>query len=123
MTNFTINLVCAILMVLSNTLLKHSLTGSSIKWEGKLIDWICQIILLFKKPIMWCALSVFISANLMWLFILSSQKMNIAYPLQITLVFIISTTFTMYIFGEKLNYSGVLGLIAILGGIFLLIRN
>lgn len=123
MINFKINLLCAILMVLSNTLLKHALTGSCIKWEGKLIDWICQIILLFKKPIMWCALSVFIGANIMWLFILSSQKMNIAYPLQITLLFIISTTFTMYFFGEKLNYSGAVGLVAILGGIFLLIRN
>jgi len=123
MTNISINFFCAILMVLSNTLLKRVLTDSGIIWEGKIFNWLHQFILLLKKPLMWYAITAFISANLLWVFILSSQKMNIAYPLQITLVFALTTIVSLYIFEEKLNHSGIIGLVSIIIGIILLIKN
>jgi multidrug transporter EmrE-like cation transporter len=110
-------------MVLSNTLLKRVLTDSGIIWEGKIFNWLHQFILLLKKPLMWYAITAFISANLLWVFILSSQKMNIAYPLQITLVFALTTIVSLYIFEEKLNHSGIIGLVSIIIGIILLIKN
>ena len=123
MTNISIIFFCAILMVLSNTLLKRVLTDSGIIWEGKIFNWLHQFILLLKKPLMWYAITAFISANLLWVFILSSQKMNIAYPLQITLVFALTTIVSLYIFEEKLNHSGIIGLVSIIIGIILLIKN
>ena len=123
MTNISINFFCAILMVLSNTLLKRVLTDSGIIWEGKIFNLLHQFILLLKKPLMWYAITAFISSNLLWVFILSSQKMNIAYPLQITLVFALTTIVSLYIFEEKLNHSGIIGLVSIIIGIILLIKN
>ena len=123
MTNISIIFFCAILMVLSNTLLKRVLTDSGIIWEGKIFNWLHQFILLLKKPLMWYAITAFITANLLWVFILSSQKMNIAYPLQITLVFALTTIVSLYIFEEKLNHSGIIGLVSIIIGIILLIKN
>ena len=123
MTNISIIFFCAILMVLSNTLLKRVLTDSGIIWEGKIFNWLHQFILLLKKPLMWYAITAYISANLLWVFILSSQKMNIAYPLQITLVFALTTIVSLYIFEEKLNHSGIIGLVSIIIGIILLIKN
>lgn len=123
MINITINLFCAILMVLSNTLLKRLLSDSGIIWEGKIFQYLYQFILLLKKPLMWCAITAFISANLLWVFILSSQKMSIAYPLQITLLFVFSTIISFYVFEEKINHTGIIGLFSIIIGITLLIKN
>ena len=121
--NISINIFCAALMVFSNTLLKLILKNSSVTWNGKLIDWLYQFVLLLKKPSMWCAIILFIFSNLLWVFILSTQKMSVVYPLQITLVFVFSTTVTYFIFDERMSYTGIIGLIIIISGILLLIKN
>lgn len=121
--NISINIFCASLMVFSNALLKLSLKNSSIAWNGKLIDWLYQFAFLLKKPSMWCAIILFVFSNLLWVFILSYQKMSVAYPLQITLVFVFSTIITFFIFDERISYSGIIGLIFIISGILLLIKN
>ena len=121
--NISINIFCAALMVFSNTLLKFTLKNSSITWNGKLIDWLYQFILLLKKTSMWCAIILFVFSNLLWVFILSYQKMSIAYPLQITLVFVFSTSVTFFVFDERMSYSGFIGLIIIISGILLLVKN
>lgn len=121
--NISINIFCAALMVFSNTLLKFTLKNSSITWNGKLIDWLYQFILLLKKPSMWCAIILFVFSNLLWVFILSYQKMSVAYPLQITLVFVFSTSVTFFVFNERLSYSGIIGLIIIISGVLLLVKN
>ena len=123
MNNISLNLLCAFLMVLSNTLVKRTLMDSGIHWEGKFLDSIHQFILLFKKTSMWFAITAFVFAYLLWVFILFSQKMSVAYPLQITFVFLLSTIFSFYVFGEKLNYTGIIGLVSIIIGITLLIKN
>ena len=121
--NISVNIFCAALMVFSNTLLKFTLKNSSITWNGKLIDWLYQFILLLKKPSMWCAIILFVFSNLLWVFILSYQKMSVAYPLQITLVFVFSTSVTFFVFDERMSYSGIIGLIFIISGILLLVKN
>ena len=121
--NISINIFCAALMVFSNTLLKFTLKNSSITWNGKLIDWLYQFAFLLKKPSMWCAIILFVFSNLLWVFILSYQKMSVAYPLQITLVFVFSTIITFFIFDERISYSGIIGLIFIISGILLLIKS
>lgn len=47
--NISINIFCAALMVFSNTLLKLTLKNSSVTWNGKLIDWLYQFVLLLKN--------------------------------------------------------------------------
>ena len=121
--NISVNIICAALMVFSNTLLKFTLKNSSIAWNGRLIDWLYQFAFLLKKPSMWCAIILFGFSNLLWVFILSYQKMSVAYPLQITLVFVFSTIITFFIFDERISYSGIIGLIFIISGILLLIKN
>jgi len=121
--NISVNIFCAALMVFSNTLLKFTLKNSSIAWNGKLIDWLYQFAFLLKKPSMWCAIILFVFSNLLWVFILSYQKMSVAYPLQITLVFVFSTIITFFIFDERISYSGIIGLIFIISGILLLIKS
>jgi multidrug transporter EmrE-like cation transporter len=121
--NISVNIFCAALMVFSNTLLKFTLKNSTITWNGKLIDWLYQFILLLKKPTMWCAIILFLFSNLLWVFILSYQKLSVAYPLQITLVFVFSTSVTFFVFDERMSYSGIIGLIIIISGILLLVKN
>jgi multidrug transporter EmrE-like cation transporter len=115
----SLNLICACSAVLSNAVLKHVLTGR-FRWQGSVPLLLGDLFALIKEPLMWLGGLAFVATNVLWLLILSTQQMSVAYPLQITLVFLLSTLVSVLIFSDRLNMTGYAGLVLLLTGILLL---
>jgi hypothetical protein len=50
MLNFILNVVCALLMVTSNTLIKKSIHGIDLSWNENFLEWINSFLISSKFP-------------------------------------------------------------------------
>jgi len=117
-----VNMLCAILMVGSNCFLKLALEDKEIAWKGSFIGFGKELLHLLSFPMIWYGMLLFVGANILWLVILATQKLGIAYPLQIALVFLFSTLTSIIVFGEEFNFVSVAGLLLVVCGIVLITR-
>lgn len=60
---------------------------------------------------------------ILWLFILSRMKLNIAYPIALSSGAVITTIAAWFLFGERLSLVQILGVLVVIIGIFLLLKN
>lgn len=119
---YLINFACAILATVSNCLLKQTVQNR-IKLGEPELSGILLFISLLRLPIFWLSLSAFIAANVLWLHILSVQPMSVAFPLQVSLVLVMTTFVSVTMFSEPISPSGILGMILIIVGIVLVSRQ
>ena len=117
-----INIACAGMAVLANALLKHSLQGR-LSWKGSVPTLLWDSLSMLKYPLVWIGAAAFITANLLWLFILATQRMSVAYPLQLSLVILISFLVSIAFFSESISIRGCAGLGFLLVGIALITRS
>ena len=104
-------------MVLFRLALKDRLV-----WTGSILGFMKTCGAALAQPLFLVALVVFVMANALWLFVISSQKLSIAYPLQISLVIVLNTLTSFFVFSEKISPQGIVGLVLVLAGIFLTVR-
>jgi multidrug transporter EmrE-like cation transporter len=57
--------------------------------------------------------------NILWLYILSQQPMSVAFPIQVSLVFLLTTVVSVTVFSEQLTAYGLLGIAFIVTGVIL----
>jgi drug/metabolite transporter (DMT)-like permease len=113
-----INILCALVTVMSNTLIKYSLSGKLV-WKGELIKFLVDLVLNFRNPLLIFALLIFITGNILWIFIISTQNFSFALPVQISLVFVFNLIVSFFLFNEQINSYSILGMILILLGVIL----
>ena len=118
MSNMYINILCALVTVMSNTLIKYSLSGKLV-WKGELIKFLVDLVLNFRNPLLIFALLIFIAGNILWIFIISTQNFSFALPVQISLVFVFNLIVSFFLFNEQINSYSILGMILILLGVIL----
>ena len=122
MSTIYINILCALVTVMSNTLIKYSLSDKLV-WKGEIITFSFDLLSNFKNPLLILALIIFITGNILWIFIISTQNFSFALPLQIALVFLFNLIVSFFLFNEQLNLFSILGMILILSGIFLISKS
>lgn len=81
---------------------------------------ILQFILLFKEPLFDFGLIFYGLATIVWLRVLSSEPLSIAYPILVSTTFALVTISAAVIFNESLNLPKVFGMFCILIGILLM---
>lgn len=111
-----INLVCAVLAAASNSLLKHTVQGR-IRAGGSPFSVMSQLFALLQYPTMWLAICAFVGSNILWLYILSQQPISVAFPIQVSLVFVLTTLISVTFFAEKLTATALLGIAFVIMGI------
>lgn len=122
MSSIYINILCALVTVLSNTLIKYSLSNKLV-WKGEIITFLIDLLSNFKNPLLILAMMIFITGNILWIFIISTQNFSFALPLQIALVFLFNLMVSFFLFNEQLNLFSILGILFILLGIFLITKH
>lgn len=122
MNTMYINILCALVTVISNTLIKYSLSDK-LAWKGEIITFLFDLFSNFKNPLLILALIIFITGNILWIFIISTQNFSFALPLQIALVFLFNIIVSFFLFNEQVNLYSTLGMILILSGIFLISKS
>ena len=115
---FLVNVACAALATASSSLLKHCVQGL-IQLGGSAFSILNQIVSLFQSPAMWLALCAMVGNNILWLYILSQQPMSVALPIQVSLVFLLTTLVSVMVFSERLTASGLLGIVFVVTGVIL----
>ena len=115
---FLVNVACAALATASSSLLKHCVQGR-IQLGGSAFSILNQIVSLFQSPAMWLALCAIVGNNILWLYILSQQPMSVALPIQVSLVFLLTTLVSVMVFSERLTASGLLGIVFVVTGVIL----
>lgn len=118
--NITLNLACAISVIISNCLFKYSIEKNNFFWKGNIVSLMEDLIRLFLLPSMWVGLSFFILSNVLWIIIVSSQKMGLAYPLHIGLCFIFIFLSSFFIFKEYFSFIHFIGISLIFSGIIII---
>lgn len=118
-----INLCCACLVVGANSVLKMALVNGGFGWRGSLVGLGKDLLQLLSFPLMWLGVSLFVAANVLWLMILATQRLGIAYPLQIALVFLFSTTSSILLFCEKPSAATITGLVLVVSGVVLISKG
>ena len=116
-----INIACAAMAVLANSLLKQSLQGR-LSWKGSVPALLWDSLTMLQYPLVWLGAAAFIAANLLWLFILATQRMSVAYPLQLSLVILFSFLISVVFFSETISFRGFAGLAFLLVGIVLIAK-
>jgi multidrug transporter EmrE-like cation transporter len=121
--NIFINLLCAFLMVGANSFLKMALADKGFAWKGSIVELGRDLLQLLSFPLIWVGTLLFLGANVLWLMILATQKLGIAYPLQIALVFLFSTMSSILLFGEKPTAISFTGLVLVVSGVVLISKG
>ncbi|MEK7664985.1 MAG: EamA family transporter [Patescibacteria group bacterium] len=95
-------------------LLKIALSSNSPQ-----LNWV-SIVALILNPKFLIGFTLYVLGFLSWLVILSKFKLNFAFPVSISLLFIVSSLGSYFILNEPFNISRVAGIILCLIGIFLI---
>lgn len=119
MNQFIINVICALLAVISTSLFKVLLVGK-LNFNGNIYVLATQLTTILCMPLIWIALAMFAMSQVLWLYILSTQKLSIAYPLQLALTISSITIVAHFFFREPIHLKGVFALCLIFLGIALL---
>jgi multidrug transporter EmrE-like cation transporter len=91
-------------------------------WKGSVPVLIRDVFGLLSNIGFLTGLSVFILANVLWLLVLGSQKLSVAYPVQIGLVVVLNALISAWFFAESMTAQGYAGLAFIIMGVFLIVR-
>ena len=74
------------------------------------------------QPIFGAAFVAFVLANFLWILVVSSQKLSIAFPVQVGLVVVINALVAVSFFHEKITPGGYLGMALIVAGVAMLVK-
>lgn len=113
--DFFLILVCAAATTLSMVMFRNVLGGNPTFKDSPLTGLFQSL----PNPKFWFGVVLFVTANGLWLYIVSTQTLITCYPSQIGLVFLFNTLSSTLIFRETLRLPGFVGLILILAGITL----
>lgn len=91
-------------------------------WKGSVGELISDLIGLLGNPSFLIALSVFVMANVLWLLVLGSQKLSLAYPVQLGLVLAINSILSVKVFREEITPTAWLGIALVAIGVVLITR-
>lgn len=100
-----------ILMSLGQILFKNAALFMNSKGSSTLLE------KYLYNPWLLGAVFVYGIATLLWVYILMSVKLNVAYPIVIGSSYILTLFGAFYFFGESLSFIGLIGIILILIGI------
>lgn len=104
---------------LSMTLFRHVLHGR-IRWRGEISVLIRDTFSLFAEPLFLFGVLAFVTANILWLVVLATQKLSVAYPVQIGLVTLFTAIVSILVFRENVSIRLASGYIMLLMGVLLI---
>ena len=96
-------------------ILKSALTGKKMSFDGVL-----QIIVGFRFI---AGMSFYVLGFLLWIYILSKYKLNVALPIAQALFFVLSIAGSFFVLRESLSIQHVIGLALCMFGILLIALN
>ena len=117
-TGWLLVLASAFLAVGANLLLR-----SGVERAGGLAAGITGLVNLARQPYFDLGLILYALATLVWIRVLSVEPLSIAYPVLVSITFLLVTMGAVLLFRESLAWHKIIGLVVILAGIFIISRS
>lgn len=111
-------LLSAVCAVVANLLLRIGLDNKG-DFGGGVVDYF----LLFKQPAFDLGLLFYALATISWIKVLSSEPLNTAYPILVSITFALVTLSATLLFRESFGLLKLSGIILIMIGITLMAQN
>jgi multidrug transporter EmrE-like cation transporter len=113
-------LTSSLVSAVSTAVLRYALKDR-FAWKGSLGILLKDTIQLLAEPIFLVAVAVFVLANLLWMLVLGSTKVAVAYPVQVGLVLCWNAILAYFVLSESLSTTGLFGLLLVVVGVVLLL--
>ena len=111
----------AVLTVASNLLVRFGVERAG-GLSLSLSDIVGGLLRLARQPSFDVGIVLYASAAVVWFRVLSTENLNISYPLLVSMTFLLVTVTATILFHEPLSWGKLLGLGVILAGIALVSR-
>ena len=82
-----------------------------------------QLISLAKQPAFAMGAFLYVLSAVIWFSVISTEPLSTAYPILVSMTFVLVTAGSVYFFDERLSLVKVLGILWILGGIWFVARK
>ena len=118
-TGLVLVLVSAGLTMAANLLLRagiHAAGGFAPEGALKLLY---ALFALFMQPLFVTGFAIYFLASVVWFRVVATEPLSVAYPVLVSLTFILVTTGAVVFFDEAISLRKIIGLTVILAGIFL----
>ena len=89
-------------------------------WRENVMDLIASLASLALQPMFVFGLLNFIAGNILWMVVLATQPLSLAYPMQISLIIVFNAVISIACFSERMTPIGMIGLACILLGVVLM---
>lgn len=90
-------------------------------WKGSVVGLFKDTLQLLTEPIFVLAIAIFVLANVLWMLVLGSTKVAVAYPVQVGLVLCWNAVIAYFVLSESLSMAGLIGLLLVIVGVVLLL--
>ena len=112
--------IAAALTSAANLFLRAGITAAGGFQPTSLMDTAYRFALLLIEPKFAVGFVLYFIAALVWFRVIASEPLSIAYPVMVSITFLMVTAGAAILFGERITVRLLVGLLLVLGGIALL---
>lgn len=110
-------LLTAALTMGANLMLRAGIDAAGGFAPSGALELIIAILKLFLQPLFSFGFVIYFFASVVWFRVVATEPLSVAYPILVSLTFILVTTGAVMFFHETLSVQKMLGLVTILAGI------
>jgi len=119
--SFLTIVVCALMAAGSMAMFRVALHGK-LSWDGDLFHFLRNLIGFLVVPQFLVAVSLFVMSNVIWMYVIATQKLSLAYPLQIGMAICFTGFIGHFAFAETIKPTGYIGYVLVIMGVFFVSR-
>jgi multidrug transporter EmrE-like cation transporter len=116
-TGFLLVLSTAALTMIANLLLRAGIDAAGGFLLGSAMEILRALVALFTQPLFALGFAIYFLASVVWFRVVATEPLSLAYPILVSLTFILVTAGAVFFFSEPLSLRKVVGLAVILAGI------
>jgi multidrug transporter EmrE-like cation transporter len=113
---------CSALAAASSTAVFRYSLKDRFAWNGSFSQLFFDLLGLLRNAGFLLGLLIFVIANVLWLLVLGSQKLSLAYPIQLGSVLAINALISVLVFKETVSPTAWVGIVFVGIGIFLITK-
>ena len=114
---FFLVLIAAALTMAANLMLRTGIDAAGGFRFGGLVEIVQALARLFMQPLFTLGFVIYFLAAVVWFRVVATEPLSLAYPMLVSLTFIMVTAGAVLFFGEPFSLRKVVGLAIILAGI------
>jgi undecaprenyl phosphate-alpha-L-ara4N flippase subunit ArnE len=116
-TGFVLVLFTACLTMAANLMLRAGINAAGGFTVGSFSQILRGLVALFMQPLFALGFVIYFLASVVWFRVVATEALSVAYPILVSLTFVLVTAGAVFLFSEPLSVRKAVGLAVIAAGI------